>query len=478
LYDTLDEAERCYLHEAVGNALEQLYGEQTEEVAAQLAQHFELAGLVGKAIEYLRRAGERAVQLSANEEAIRYLTKGVALLESLPATPERAQQELRLQVALGVPLIATKGWAAPEVEKVYARARALCQQVGDTPQLVSALWGLHSFYIVRLALRTARELREQCLQLLQVQGDPTLPVAAHFMPGALLYHLGELIPARAHLEQGIGFYDSQQHRFHILLYGVDLGVFCLSYASHVLWYLGYPNQALQRSYEAVALARELAHPLSLALAEDYAAMLHQFRRERQVAQAQAAAALALCTKHGFAYYLGWGTIMQGWALAEQGEMEQGMIHMRQGLADLRAMGARMRQPYYLALLAEAYGKAGQAEEGLRVLAEALATVEETDERFYEAELHRLKGELLLLLQDEAGDASPEACFHQAIAVARRQGATSLELRAAMSLSRLWQRQGKKEKARQLLAEIYNWFSEGFDTADLKEAKALLEAVTP
>jgi predicted ATPase len=414
-------------------------------------------------------------------EAISHLTKGLELLETLPDTPERTQQELRLQVTMGVALISTKGWAAPEVGKAYARARELCQQVGEIPQLFRVLWGLFRFYLVRAEHKTARELGEQLLSLAQHQQDPAFLLEAHFDWGAILYCLGEFAPAREHLEQSIARYDPQQHRSHTLVYGSDPRVFCLSWTAHALWSLGYPDQALKRTQEALASAQELSHPFSLALALDYATILHQFRRERQAAQERAAAAIALCTEQGFAYYLAWGTVMQGWALAEQGRREEGIAQMRQSLAALRATGAELRQPYYLAMLAEAYGKAGKAEEGLTALAEALDRVNKTGERFYEADLYRLKGELTLKSQVQGSkfkvQKEAEECFRKAIEIARRQQARSLELRAVTSLARLWQRQGKKAKAHYVLSEVYNWFTEGFDTADLQDAKTLLDELS-
>jgi predicted ATPase len=239
-----------------------------------------------------------------------------------------------------------------------------------------------------------------------------------------------------------------------------------------LWCLGYPDQALRRSREALTLAQELAHPFSLAYAICFAGVFCQLRRDVQAAQERATAEIALCAEQGFALYLARGTILQGWTMAEQGQRAEGLAQMRQGLASYQATGAAVFRQYYLAFLAETYGKVGQAEKGLSVLAQALATVDKAGERFYEAELYRLKGELLLVCSAE-NHGKAEAYFQQALDVARRQQAKSWELRAAMSLSRLWQRQGKREQARELLADVYNWFSEGFDTADLQEARAQL-----
>jgi predicted ATPase len=251
---------------------------------------------------------------------------------------------------------------------------------------------------------------------------------------------------------------------------------CQDYAAFTLWVLGFPDQALQQSYEALRLAQELAHPFTLAIALTFAALLHQFRREAQAAQGQAEAAMALCRENGFEEFGMYGRILQGWAMAEQGQREEGVAQMREGVVAWGAMGVELYRDYQLVQLAEAYGQVGEAGEGLCVLGEALAVVHNTGGRFYEAELYRLKGELLL--QQAVPDApQAEACFQQAHAVALRQQAKSLELRAAVSLSRLWQQHGKRAEARELLAPIYNWFTEGLDTADLQEAKALLAALS-
>ena len=388
-------------------------------------------------------------------------------------------------------------FSSPEVKATYTRARELCQQVGETRQLFPVLFGLRTFHQVRGEFLTARELGEQLLGLAQREQDPALLMEAYRALGSTLFHLGEFGAAQAHLEQGLTLYDAQRHHSHVFLYGgIEPGVFGLSYAALVLWHLGYPDQALQKSEAARTLAQELSHPFSLAAARVYAAMSHQLRRERALTQEWAEAGITLAREHGFPVWLGQGTVLQGWALAEQGQSEEGITQIRQGLATRQAVGAGIFQSYYLALLAEAYGKAGQAEEGLAALAEALTVVDKSGERFYEAELYRLKGQLTLETSLEESRTSPkqssqvsshkpqvpntqwqaeaEACFQKAIEIAQRQQAKSLELRAAMSLARLWQQQDKREEARQLLADIYGWFTEGFDTPDLQEAKTLLE----
>jgi predicted ATPase len=288
-----------------------------------------------------------------------------------------------------------------------------------------------------------------------------------------LNFLGEFAATQAHYAQGIALYDPLQHRSHAVRYGLDAGVMCRAYAGVTLWWLGYPDQALQRSHEALTLARELAHLYSLAAALLFAAILHQLRWEEHLTRERAEELLALSREHEFPQLLAGGRLLQGWALAEQGRGEEGMAQMRQGLAAWHATGAKVIRPYGLALLAAASAEVGRRKEGLTLLSEALEVTNDTGERRWEAELHRLKGELPLTGSAEHATEA-ETCFRQALDVARRQQAKSWELRAATSLSRLWQRQGKRDAARQVLAEVYGWFTEGFDTADLQEARALLD----
>jgi predicted ATPase len=362
---------------------------------------------------------------------------------------------------------------APEAERTYARACALARQVGSPPELFPALWGFCYAQMTRGQLPRAWELAEEFLGLARQQHDPVLLVAGHRILGAIAWWQGELVQARAHCQQGLVFYDPAQHRAHAVSYGQDSGVGCGQLGAPTLWILGYPDQALQGMEETLVLARRLAHPMSLAQTLHFSAHLHQLRREPQAARAQAEATLALCTEQGITHYGAWSLLPRGWALAQQGEVTEGIAQIRQGFAAWRATGARVAWPWWLALLAEACGRVGQLDEGLRALEEALAAVQRNEEGHYKAEVYRLKGELLLQAVPAHQEAAEEH-FQQALAVARRRQAKSWELRAAMSLSRLWQRQGKRQEAYALLAPIYGWFTEGFDTADLQEAKALLE----
>ena len=496
-YNSVLQERRKAWHEKTAQAIEDIYSVNLEDHYSDLAHHYSRSGNTQKAVEYLQLAGQQAVQRSANVEAISHLMNALGLLKTLPDTLEHTQQELTLQTILGPALMATKGYGAPEVEHAYTRARELCRQVEETPQLFPVLWGLWLFYLVRGEYETARKLAEQLLDLAQHQHDAALSLQAHYVLGLTLFYLGEIVPARMNLEQASAHYDFQQHHSLAFLYGgLDPGALCFCDMARTLWLLGYTDQALQRSHQARALAQELSRPLSLAFVLFLAAELHQFRREEQAAQERAAATMVLANDQGFPELLTLGTILQGWALAEQGQAEEGITQMRQGLAALQAMGTETERPYYLTLLAEAYGKAGQVEQGLTALAEALDVVGKTGERFYEAELYRLKGELTLQQENQKSKGKnqkseipdpksqilepqleAETCFHKAIEIAQRQSAKSLELRAATSLACLWQQQGKKAEAHDLLSEIYNWFTEGFDTKDLQEAQTLLEELS-
>jgi predicted ATPase len=473
-YGSLLRRTRQQVHRQIARVLVEQFGEIVQTQPEVLAHHYTEADQAEPAVAAWLQAGQRAVQRSATVEAITHLTKGLEVLKTLPETPERTQQELNLQTTLGPALMTTRGYTTPEAEQACIRALELCRQLGGTPQLFTALRGLWSLYIARADLQTARELGEQLLSLAERAQDPALLLMVHYALGVPLFYLGELVSARAHLAQGIRLYDPQQHRSLAFLYGQDPGVVCLSYMASALWLFGFPDQALNKSREALALARGLSHPFSEALALNFAALLHQHRREERAVQTQAEAVIARSHEQGFLFRVAWGTILRGWALAEQGQDEEGIIQIRQGLASWEeTTGTELARPHCLSILAEVYGKAAQFEAGLGVLAEALATSRQTGERWWEAELHRRKGELLLALHAHS-HLEAESCFQQALKVARQQQAKSLELRAAMSLCRLWAHRGQCDEAWELLAPIYGWFTEGLDTADLQEARALLD----
>jgi class 3 adenylate cyclase/predicted ATPase len=473
-YQSLLKSTRQQYHRQIAQVLAERFPETIETQPELVAHHYTEAGLIAQAIPYWQQAGRRAAERSAYVEAIEHLTKGLELLKTLPNTPERTQQELGLQLTLGIPLSATRGYAAPEVAQTYMRAQELCQRMGETPQLIPVLLGLWRFYLLRAELAKARELAEQCLLLVQRVDDPTRLIVAHDALGETLFFLGDFAQARAHLERAVALYDPQKRRPHHAL--TDPGVSSLSMLAGTLWMLGYPEQARQKSTEAQHLAEALVHPHILASTLIIATHVHQLRQEVRTTQARAEAVVTLATEQGFLFWLAEATIFVGWALAVQGRGAEGIAQIHHGLATRQAIGLELTQPVYLTMLAEAYESVGQPTEGLTVLADALTRVDTTGERWREVELHWLRGELLLAVSAE-NHREAEACFRQALTIAHQQQAKSLELRTAISLSRLWQQQGKKTEAHRLLSEIYNWFTEGFDTKDLQEAKALLEELT-
>jgi predicted ATPase len=511
LYERLTVMRRVHLHRRIGEWEEGTYGKRVSEIAAELAMHFERGQDYERAVRYLTQAGENALRRSAPREAIALLTKGLELLQTLPDAPERLRQKLTLQITLGKPLWMTKGFAAPEVERVYTQARELCRQIGETPLLFPALFGLFPFYLTRAQYKTAHELAEQLMRLAQATQDPILLLGAHWALGASLLYLGKIDTAEAHTQEGLVLYNPQQQNAYLQLYGQDLGVVSRAQGSWALWLLGYPDQALQRAHDAFTLAQKFSYPFSVALALHYVALTHQVRRESQAAAAKAEFAIKFASEQGFPFWLALATMTHGGELANRGNGQEGIMQLRQGLDAYRALGADIGNTYWVGLLAEKYGKTGQAAEGLAVVAEAFTLVDKNGERWWEAELYRLRGELALAqpnvqrpgsrvqrssepevrcpesrvrTNQKSKTPSPqpltpstqeaEACFLKAIDIAKRQQAKSLELRAAMSLARLWQGQGKKKDAHKLLSEIYGWFTEGFDTADLQEAKGFLQ----
>jgi class 3 adenylate cyclase/predicted ATPase len=474
-YESLLKSTRQQYHQRIAQVLESQFPETTESQPELLAHHYTEAGLTEKAVHYWHTAGQKASERSAHLEAIAHLRRGLELLQTLPETPERNQQELPLHIALGASLRATQGTGALEVGETYSRARQLCQHLDNPYQLFPVLRGLQGYYHNHAEYQTAHALGEQLLVLAHQVRDAPMLCAAHSRLGLTLFFMGAVASAHIHFVQGIALYDPQ-HRAFALLYRDDTGVVCHSLAAWALWYLGSPDQGLARSQEAVTRVQQSAHPFSLGFALNWAAMFHQFRREVSAVQEYAEAALSVAQEQGFRYLIAHGAVLRGWALAQQvGQAQEGIEQIQQGMMDYRATGSEVGRPYFLALLAEAHGTIGEPEAGLTTLTEALTLVDTTGERWYESELYRLKGELLLH-QNSDNQAEAETCFHHAISIAQSQQAKSWELRAAASLAKLWQQQGKRQEAHDLLAPVYNWFTEGFDTADLKDAKALLVAL--
>jgi predicted ATPase len=473
LYERVAASRRARWHRHVGDRLETGYGVQAREIAAELAMHFVRGRDVPRAVHYLQVAGEQAVQRSAYPDAIAHLRHGLELLADLPDRAERLQQELALQTTLGTALMVTQGYRSQEVERVYDHARTLGQQLDDPAQLFPVLYGLYELYEYRGAFQTSRQVGEDLLRTAHRQHHATLLLGAHEALACTGFHLGTFAQALEHTEQGFRLYDRQLHREVVSLYGRDVGVACRYWTALALWFQGHVDQAWATNTEALDLARELAHPYTVSMTLIRAAFLGQFCRKPHVTRQWAEAAIALAAEHGFLTHAAIGTILQGWTLVMQGQESQGSLQIRQGLDAYQASGAEMDRPYFLALLAESDYLAGEAETGLAALDEAFGALRSGRDFFYEAELYRLQGTLLGALSTDPGRKA-EACYQQALDVARRQQAKSLELRAATSLSKWWQQQNKRQEALDLLVPVYNGFTAGHDTADLIDAKALLD----
>ena len=478
-YHSLLRSSRQDYHRRIALLLSENFPELAKTEPELLAHHFTAARLNQQAIVFWRQAGEQAVERSANIEAIRHFEHALSLLDTLPEGPGRTEQELQLRVALGASLLMVKGYAADEVEIHYSRARSLCRQIEDIPQLLSALFGLWSFYLVRAQYKNAFEMAERLMQLALKQQDSGMLLAAHQVQGVTFFYQGNLVLARKHLELAVDLYDPEEHSAPAsAASSADRGVASLSHLALTLWLLGYPDQARERIKAALMLAETLEHPYSVAFASVLAGWLYQYCREAEQVATYADAAVNLSNEQGFALLGAFGTILKGWAQTDSGQAQSGSMLILEGLSGYKATGAQLGQLHFLAMLAEAHSKMGQIEEGLAVLAGALVALEENGERFYEAEVYRLQGDLLSQeqggrLADRPDELSVENCYQKAIEVAHEQQAKSMELRATLSLSKLWQEQGHTAIATRMLQTIYDEFTEGFDTADLQEAEAIL-----
>ena len=446
-----------------------------------VARHYAEAEAGEPSVASWLQAGQQAYGRAAYGEAAEHLRCGLAALPRLPDAAARQRFEFALQAWLGRVLATAQHLAAPEVERAYGRARELSSQLADDRTVSPVLFAIRQFYAQRAEYQIARELAQRQLSLAEQAGERALRLSAHAGLGAVCLWLGEYAGALEHFEQSIALYQANKHRSLALRYGANPKTTACSLAAWTVWYLGYPEQALSLDEQARSMAQEATSPLELTWAVLCSAWLHQQRGEWQLVHEPAARGLSLATEHGLSFPSAVASVLQGWALAKQGQTEHGIEQIRQGLTRAQDSGNGWGRPYLLGLLADAYGLAGQAEQGLAALVEALGIIRTTDERFCEPELYRLRGELLLAR--ERGPSSPqvssseaEDCLLLAIKIARRQSAKSWELRAALSLSRLWQRQGKTQQAQHVLESVYGWFSEGLDTPDAQEARATLAAL--
>ncbi|MGI9304304.1 MAG: AAA family ATPase [Gammaproteobacteria bacterium] len=471
-YQQLLRSSRQQLHARIAQALETKFQDTHNSEPELLAQHYTGAGLTEAAIKYWLMAGRRAMQQSANAEAVHHLNQALEILGTLPVTQERHRQEIELQLTLGSVYIASRGFGAPETARAFNRAREICKQFGDSPELVPSLVGVADVHFVRGELKQAREISDECQALAERSADSDHLVKTHNLQGFVLFGLGKINEARSHLEQCLQLYDPERHSELASRYGYDPAVDSLGWLSWILWLQGYPDQALAMSRQALRSAQKLSHPQSLALAKHFTLWVHAYRREPKLVLTLAETQIASCAELGFPFFLAAATALRGWSLSELGEVQEGIAEMSHGITLYRDTGTTFSLVRYLGLLARGFEKAGEVTDGLGILGEALALVEKNNERYFDAELHRLQGELLLA--QDAAEADVESCYDKALILAREQGLKSLQLRSALSLSRFWRNQHKKKKARELLSQTYEWFGEGFETSDLQEAKVLLD----
>jgi predicted ATPase len=469
-YAEISAPQRRMLHRRVAQALETMHAEDLNSVSGQLASHYEHAGMIEQAILYYQRAATVAQRVYANEDAMSLLSRSLELLELLPAGSKRDKQELSLQLTLAPLYRVTRGWAALELERVLERALALCDTVGDDTQRAETLYGLQSVYVVQARLEKVHVVSDE-LHTLYKRSSGTAPLFSDMMSAGVLLHLGRITDANTRFAEIIVAHAPDQILHLQESQGVNYAALARAWQAHALWCLGYPQQALSRGLDAVKLVQDLDQPFNQALVSAYLALLQQLRANEAVALEHAEQALALTSKYQAPYYRTWADILVSYARALEQPNEEHIRRLRGSITAFKTSCARLRLPYYLSLLAQAYEKAGRAEEGLACINEALAEAHAHNEHWWDAVLHRQRGEFLLMNSADASDT--EADFLRAIKIARSQQARSLELRATMSLARLWITQDRSDEARRQLSDVYAWFTEGFDTPDLQAARLLL-----
>jgi DNA-binding winged helix-turn-helix (wHTH) protein/predicted ATPase len=485
LYARVSIGHRVALHLRIGARLESAHRANANDIAGELAMHFERGRDFERAVQYHRQAADGALRRHAYREAVEHATRALELLSALPESPERIAQELMIQTLRGAAVIATRGWGAPEVAGAYGRARELCARVGATPQLFPVLLGLCGFYLMRGELRTAQELAEQLMVVAEKTGDDAVRLGAYNTAGMASFYRGDFVSALDHFTKAGGIYDPEQHspnRLRAFSVDHDPGVSCAAHTALTLLALGHPDRAAARMRECLVYAHSIDHPVTLVMALNFAATFYQIRRDARLVQEIEDARLVHATEHGFDLFLGLGEIYRGWLALADGAGEDGLARTRRGLAAYRAVGAALGTPTFLAIVADACARLGRRDQGLEAVSEGLTLAEETGLHYWDAELQRLQGTLLLLSEGSrdtgihargSSAERAECCFREAIEIARRQHAKLLELRSAMSLARLWHGQGKASEARALLSDVHGWFAEGFEAADLIEAQGLL-----
>ncbi len=473
-YQSLLRTRRQEFHRRVGQVLEERFAETVETQPEVVAQHYTEAGVFPKAVAYWEKAGSRSQSRHAHTEAIAHCNRALELLGArLDESPERDAQELRLQIALSLSLMAARGYAAPEVGPVQGRARALCKQIGPQAPLFYVLWGMWAWRFIRSDLEACLELSNEILPLAEASGDRSLRAEAHFAPACTLFYRGDFAGSRRHGDAGFALWDREASCAQMRIMGQNCGVGLLCYRAIPTWYLGYPEQALRDAEQARSLARSLANPMTTALGTYNISFVEQMCGLGAETEADACAEIDLCTEQGLPFWRGMGQLARGAALLLQGHAVQAIDSLRQGIQAVEATGAAITLAHYWNCLAEACWRAGQRTEALAALGQGWAHMNQKSAFFALAEWQRCKGEILA--EDMDRQAEAEACFRQALAVARRQGARSLELRAATSLCRFLAGCGRALEGQEVLAGVYAWFTEGFETRDLRAARQLLAA---
>jgi class 3 adenylate cyclase/tetratricopeptide (TPR) repeat protein len=474
-YGSLLKATRRVWHARVARVISERFAAHAAAEPERLAWHCEEGGLIEQAVDYYQKAGEQAALRSASAETIQHLTRGIELLGTLPKSPARHERELVFQLELGRTLVATKGWASQDAATAYGHARLLCERIGEPPEIFQVMRGLITFYVGRAELGTAHDLVRRLMELAKQAGESSLLLLAHEHLGILRYFEGNSLESLEHFEQAIALYEPSKHRYLAHLHGEDLGVFSRIWMAWALWIVGYPDRALATSHEALALGKEASHPFSLGYAFLWTAILHVMRREPEPARDLAEQAIAIAEEQGFAFVLAGGRLIAAWAHLQAPLDAPGMAAaadaFKEAVAQVGTTGNMANAPMMLGYLAEAYHRAGMVAQALGNVDAGLALSQATRQTQWDPELHRIKGELVL--QHRGDDAEAAVLFQRALEIARSQGAKSLELRAALSLGRLWNERQQPERSRELLAPIYAGFTEGFDNPDLVQARELL-----
>ncbi|WP_027668900.1 adenylate/guanylate cyclase domain-containing protein [Rhizobium leguminosarum] len=472
-YQSLLRSRRQQIHASIASTLERHFPEVTETEPETLAHHYTAAGLADQAGDYWLKAGRQAQKRSANIEALAQLGRGLEVVASLPSTEARLKREVHLQNAMGVAAMAVKGWGAPDVLHAFSSARKLCERLDDSKELFVAVRGEASYQLISGHLREADDLGRQCLRIAQSANDLSLLLEAHHQLWASKLFLGDYRAAEEHTSWGIANYDRERdHRLTYVYTGHDPGVCCRNYSSEILWVHGYPDQALDRVREAVSLAKRVSHSVSIATALSNLAIVHLLRREPGAAREAAQEQLEVSTEFDLPLMTGVARSKIGWALAQQGKLEEGIREMREAVEEVAATGADMGMAFRLCVLAQAHAQLGEVSEGLILLEQAFDITAKTGSKYQVPELLRTKGELLSHMEPHCSGA--ERWFRKSLTMARTEGTKSAELRAATSLARFYLDQGRNKEGRKLLAPIYAWFTEGFETGDLVDARALLE----